>query len=34
MSSPDAEANARAMKAMMGMIRIDIQRLKDAFTGL
>ncbi len=33
MSSPDAEASARAMKAMTGMVKIDIPRLRDAFAG-
>jgi len=33
LSGPDADANARAMRAMMTMKKIDIQRLKDAYVG-
>ena len=32
-SGADAAASARAMQAMMGMEKIDIQKLKDAYAG-
>jgi predicted 3-demethylubiquinone-9 3-methyltransferase (glyoxalase superfamily) len=33
MAGPDAEASTRAMRAMMTMQKIDVQRLKDAYAG-
>src|SRR5581483_11669910 len=33
LSGPDAAASARAMQAMMGMKKIEIQKLEDAYAG-
>ena len=33
LSGPDAAATARAMQAMMGMQKINVQKLKDAYAG-